>query len=192
MFYFTRNHGLIFCFPRGAQSKMYDFKFAAKTARFRFINSASWQWDCCRHTHTHTHRAREREREHCRLGDTGVDPDDLALEYLVEPSRRRARPSFVAIRPHVNVVSNVFQHAAEQALLPLSCDIMGTFAAIVECYATVSGGTVALLKQILQGAPKKSNPLGKILYLWNYRSFSPNLHRLQMRIQATYPANLLK
>ena len=143
-------------------------------------------------THTHTHTERERERESTADLVTLVLTRmtwhwNISLNHHVV-ARGRHLWQFA----HVNVVSNVFQHAAEQALLPLSCDIMGTFAAIVECYATVSGGTVALLKQILQGAPKKSNPLGKILYLWNYRSFSPNLHRLQMRIQATYPANLLK
>ena len=43
------------------------------------------------------------------------------------------------------------------------------------------------------GRAKKSNPLGKILYLWNCsRFFSPNLQRLQARIQATYPVNSIK
>ena len=43
------------------------------------------------------------------------------------------------------------------------------------------------------GRAKKSNPLGKIRYLWNCsRFFPPSLQRLQMRIQATYPANFIK
>jgi len=45
---------------------------------------------------------------------------------------------------------------------------------------------------LLQGTPK-SNPLGNILYLWNCsRFFSPNLQHLEMRVQATYPANFIK
>jgi len=41
------------------------------------------------------------------------------------------------------------------------------------------------------GCAKKSNPLGKIRYLWNCSIFSPNLQHLQKRIQATYRANFI-
>jgi len=43
------------------------------------------------------------------------------------------------------------------------------------------------------GRAKNNNPLGKILYLWNYIYiiFPPNLQHLQMRIQATYAANFI-
>ena len=45
------------------------------------------------------------------------------------------------------------------------------------------------VRWLITGRAKKSNPLGKIRYLWNCsKFFSPNLQYLQRRIQATYPA----
>jgi len=62
--------------------------------------------------------------------------------------------------------------------------LLSLFVATVATTVIIQGWD-CLLFSYVQGAPKKSNPLGKIL-------FSPNLQRLQKRIQATYPANFIK
>jgi len=77
-------------------------------------------------------------------------------------------------------------------ICPTVCIIVTFYISALEILLLTYSLTYLLyLCMYVQGAPKKSNPLGKIRYLRNCSKFFHQIYRVHRRIQVTYPTNFI-